>query len=61
MKKVIYTILSYLSAFIYGGYTYGYFHGHKPQIRQWLITGVFSIMFYLMAKEEREKQSSYNK
>ena len=61
MKKLIYTALSYLSAFTYGGYTYGYFHGHKPEIHQWIITGLFGIMFYLMSQEEKEKQSPYNK
>jgi uncharacterized membrane protein len=53
MKKAIFTLFSYLSAFTYGGYTYGYFHGHKPEAHQWVIAGLFGIMFYLMAQEEK--------
>jgi uncharacterized membrane protein len=55
MKKIIYTVFSYLSAFTYGAYTYGYLHGHKPQIHQWIITGVFGIMFYIMSQEKNKK------
>jgi len=54
MKRVIFTLFSYLSAFTYGGYTYGYFHGHKPEAHQWVITGLFGIMFHIMAKRKNK-------
>lgn len=40
------TIFSYLAAFTYGMYVYGYFHGNKPELFQWIATGAFGLLFY---------------
>lgn len=49
MKKGFFRFMSYVSAFTYGAYSYAALNGNPPKIHQWILTGIFGIMFFLMS------------
>lgn len=56
MKKYLFLLLFSLNCFIYGMYTMGTIHGYKKvKPEQWVLTGVFGLMFLGLAVEEFKK------
>jgi len=52
MKKVIYTFLSYLSAFNLGVYCYATTHGNTPEVYRWILTILFGIFFFIGSRQK---------
>lgn len=48
-NKWLYRLLSHVSAFTLGAYTYGSLHGNTPELYRWILTGLFGIIFFAMS------------
>jgi len=53
--KWVYRILSHVSAFTYGSYLYGHLHGNKVELYQWILTGLFGIMFFVLSLPDKKE------
>lgn len=45
--KGVSKVLSYISAFTLGIYTYVSLHGQPVELHRWILTTMFGLMFYL--------------
>ena len=56
MKKILYTIGSYIWAFMLGGYAVSQFKFDTPiETYRWMITSFFFVMFIIQAFNTKEK------
>lgn len=55
LVRGICTVLSYISAFTYGIYTYVSTHGQPIEGYRWLLTGIFGIFFYILSKNYKNE------
>lgn len=47
--------VSYISAFVLGGYTYSSLHNHPVELHKWIITGFFGVFFLVLHRKELKK------
>ena len=47
-------LLSYISAFTLGIYTYASTHGDPIEAHRWLLTSVFGLMFFLFSLSDKK-------
>ncbi len=52
--KTIYTLFSYLSAFILGAYSYAAVHGNTPAGYRWALTIVTGVLFFIRSRQKEE-------